>query len=195
MSGREVRGLYEDNLKCVELISQLRSNTEYELTDLDHYYEFFGGLAKSVELVRGQRSALYITDTTGGAVHTETADRSIARGINTRLLNPRWIDGMLAHKYHGAQKIRDRFENVMGLAATTGAVAPHFYDDLEARYVKDEDVRRRMIENNPHAYRAILEQMLEYSGRGYWDASPEQLAEIQTVYLRLEGDLEEMIEE
>ena len=195
MSGRDVKGLYEDNLSCVEVISQLRSNTEYELTDLDHYYEFFGGLAKSVELVRGRKSAMYITDTTGGSIRTETAERSIARGLNTRMLNPRWIDGMLAHKYHGAQKIKDRFENVMGLAATTGAVAPHFYDDLEARYVKDEDVRRRMIENNPHAYRAILEQMLEYSGRGYWDASPEQLAEIQTVYLRLEGDLEEMIEE
>lgn len=193
MSGRDVRGLYEDNLKCVDVVSQLRSNTEYEITDLDHYYEFFGGLAKSVELVRGEKAAMYITDTTGGKTVTETADKSIARGLRTRVLNPKWIDGMLAHKYHGAQKIADRFENVMGLAATTGAVDPHFYDDLEACYVKDEKTRKRMADNNPHAYMDVLERMLEYHSRGYWDASEEQLERIKAAYLELENGLEETI--
>ncbi|MGM9605891.1 MAG: cobaltochelatase subunit CobN [Oscillospiraceae bacterium] len=191
MNGCESEGLYEDNLRCVDVVSQLRSNTEYELVDLDHYYEFFGGLAKSVEMVKGKKAAMYITDTTGGRVLTETADKSIARGVRTRLLNPKWIDGMLEHKYHGAQKIADRFENIMGLAALTGAVDPRFYDDLEACYVKDENLRRRMAENNPHAYMKILEQMYEYNSRGYWDADEEQLARIRKAYLELEGDIED----
>ncbi len=190
--GRNARELYQENLSTVEVISQLRANTEYEITDLDHYYEFFGGLAKSVEMVRGQKSAMYITDVTGGQIHTETVDKSIARGLRTRVLNPKWIDGLLAHPYHGAQKIAERFENVMGLAATTGAVDSHFYDDLEACYVKDEARKQQMEENNPHAYLNILEQMLEYNSRGYWNASEEQLSRIRAAYLSLEDKIETM---
>lgn len=189
-TGRKAKELYQENLRCVDVISQLRASTEYEITDLDHYYEFFGGLAKSVEMVKGQRSAMYITDVTGGQIHTETADKSIARGLRTRVLNPKWIDGMLAHPYHGTQKIAERFENVMGLAATTGAVDSHFYDDLESCYVKDEKRQHQMAENNPHAYLNILEQMLEYHSRGYWNATPEQLERIKKAYLDVEDRLE-----
>ena len=55
--GRQVDGLYENNLKSVDIVSQIRDNQEYEITDLDHYYEFFGGLSKSVEMVKGQKPA------------------------------------------------------------------------------------------------------------------------------------------
>ena len=193
LHGKNIKGLYEDNLKQVEIVSQLRSNNEYEITDLDHYYEFFGGLAKSVELVRGKKAEMYITDTTGHTPITETVDRSIARGLRTRLLNPKWINGMLEHRYHGAQKIADRFENIMGLTALTGAVDPRFYDELEACYVEDEELRRRMEENNPHAYMKILEHMYEYHDRGYWQASQEQLERIRRAYLEVEGDIEDSI--
>lgn len=193
MHGKSVDGLYEQNLKCVDIVSQLRSNHEYEFTDLDHYYEFFGGLSKSVELAKGKKAKMYVTDTTGEKIHTETIDKSIARGIRTRVLNPKWIDGMLNHSYHGAQKIADRFENVMGLAATTNSVDEWIYDDLHESYVENEELRNRMIENNPHAYMNILEQMMEYNTRGYWDATQEQLDKIKQVYLEIEDKIEETI--
>lgn len=188
--GGDVKSLYEQNLKSVEIVSQVRDNNEYEITDLDHYYEFFGGLAKSVEMVKGKKAVMLITDTTGGRPITESAEKSVARGIRTRVLNPKWIDGMLAHKYHGAQKIAERFENVMGLAATTGAVEQWIYNDLCSKYAEDEEMRRRMAENNPYAYMDILEQMTEYSRRGYWDATEEQLAAIRSAYLETEDRIE-----
>ena len=190
MRGKAVPGLYEDNLRSVEIVSQIRSNHEYEITDLDHYYEFFGGLAKSVELVKGTKARMLISDTTGEQILTENVEKSIARGIRTRALNPKWIDGLLAHKYHGAQKIYDRFENIMGLAATTNSVEQWVYNDLDKQYVEDEELRRRMIENNPYAYMKILEQMMEYSERGYWDASEEQIERIKAIYLEIENDVE-----
>lgn len=192
--GQEAKGLYEDNLKCVEIVSQLRSNHDYEITDLDHYYEFFGGLAKSVELAKGGvRAKQYITDTTGNQPITESADKAVARGIRTRLLNPRWIDGLLAHAYHGGTQIAKRFENIMGLAATTGDVDEWIYDALDETYVSDPEMRQRMIANNPHAYRQILEQLAEYHARGYWQATEEQLEEIREIYLDLENSLEESL--
>lgn len=191
LHGKEIDGLYESNLRAVEIVSQLRSGHEYEITDLDHYYEFFGGLAKSVETVRGKKAQMYISDTTQGRNITETIDSAINRGLRTRVLNPKWSDALLEHRYHGGREIAQRFENVMGLAATTGAVEQRLFDDLELCYVKDEKMRERMAENNPHAYMKILEQMIEYAQRGYWNADEEQLDRIRRTYLELEGDIEE----
>ena len=193
--GLEAKELYTTNLEVVDLVSQIRSNHEYEVTDLDHYYEFFGGLAKSVEIARGQKVNIYITDTTGEQMETETAAKSINRGMRTRLFNPKWIDGMLAHKFHGAQMVAERFENIMGLAATTGEVEEWIYDDMHATFIEDPEMQRRMKENNPYAYINILEQMMEYHQRGYWDATDEQLEAIRKVYLETEGDVEEHIED
>ncbi len=191
--GKKVEGLYEENLKSVEIISQIRSNHEYEITDLDHYYEYFGGLSKSVEMIKGKKAKMYITDTTGDRILSESIERSIARGIRTRVLNPKWIDGMLEHKYHGVQKIADRFENVMGLAATTNSVEEWIYDDMYSSYVEDEELRERLVENNPYAYMDILEQMTEYYNRGYWDADEEKIEKIKELYLELEDNIEECL--
>lgn len=193
MHGRKVEGLYKENLKSVEIVSQVRSSHEYEITDLDHYYEFFGGLAKSVEMVKGKKVKMYITDTTGERIKSESVEKSIERGIRTRVLNPKWIDGILEHKYHGVQKISQRFENVMGLAATTNSVEEWIYDDLHKSYVEDEDLRKRLIENNPYAYMEILEQMMEYYNRGYWEATEDQINKIKQIYLELEDNIEDKI--
>lgn len=191
--GREVDGLFRKNLKRVDFVSQIRSSHEYEVTDLDHYYEFFGGLAKSVELERGEAVPVYITDTTGEQVETEGLNQSIGRGIRTRVLNPKWIDGMLAHPYHGVQKIAERFTNIMGLAATTKGVEAWVYPELYQTYVIDEKLRQRLQENNLHGYRGMIEQMLEYVQRGYWDADREQIEVLKNLFLELEGDIEEKL--
>lgn len=193
MHGKKVEGLYKENLKSVEIVSQIRSSHEYEITDLDHYYEFFGGLAKSVEISRGKKAKMYITDTTNERIYTESVEKSIARGIRTRVLNPKWIDGMLEHKYHGVQKIAQRFENVMGLAATTNSVEGWIYDDMHSCYVEDDELRKRLQENNPYAYMNILEQMMEYYNRGYWNANEEQINKIKEIYLELEDKIEEKL--
>ncbi len=193
LHGKALEGLYRQNLKDVSVVSQVRFDNEYEITDLDHYYEFFGGLAKSVELARGEKVALYIGDTTRAETITETVDAAINRGLRTRLLNPRWQAGLLAHDYHGVQKIAKRFENVLGLAATTGAVAEQLFNDLEQCYVADAVLSRKLEENNPHAYIDILNRLMEYYQRGYWQASEAQLERIRQTHFRIENRLENFL--
>lgn len=190
--GKDINNLYTNNLKTVDVVSQVRSNHEYEITDLDHFYEFFGGLSKSIEMVKGKKPAMYMTDTTGERVETETVNKSINRGIRTRVLNPKWIDGMLEHKYHGVQNIADRFENILGLAATTGSVEQWIYNDLYKKYIEDENLRNKLKENNLYGYITIVEWMLEYNKREYWNASDKQLEKLRQVYLEAEGNAEEL---
>jgi cobaltochelatase CobN len=188
--GEAIEGLFQQNVRRVQLVSQVRSTRDYEMTDLDHYYEFYGGLSKTVEQASGQKAVLLISDTHEGRVRTEHVQKAIQRGARTRLLNPRWLDNMLAHGHHGGQQLADRLENLVGLAATTGEVDNSLFDEANDRLVLDEEMRRRIGENNPYALLEMVERLLEAEARGYWEADPDKLEQLKRIYLEIEGDLE-----
>lgn len=185
--GTDARGLLNLNHSGTDIVSQVRDSADREIIDLDHYYEFLGGLSKAVETARGGRKAeVYVVDGSGNDVRTYDIKRSVERGVRTRLLNPKWIDGLLEVKYHGAQKINDRFENVLGLAATTGGVETGVFKDMFDCYVRDEEMRKRMQENNNWAYISMLERLFEAQSRSYWDATDEELSLLRDIYERSE---------
>uniref|UniRef100_A0A7J2TJN4 Magnesium chelatase subunit H n=1 Tax=Archaeoglobus fulgidus TaxID=2234 RepID=A0A7J2TJN4_ARCFL len=191
--GIEARDVFENLLKTVDMVSQVRSSIDYEITDLDHYYEFFGGLSKAVELARGKKAEMIIVDSTKEFARVESVKDSIERGTITRTLNPKWIEEMLKHGFNGVQKIADRIEYLLGLAATTNAVENRLWDKIAERFVLDEDLFRRMKEANIYAVREILEKLLEAERRGYWKAG-EIRKKIEEKYLEIDGILEEVVE-
>ncbi len=187
-SGRvlDVPGLLEENHSCVDIVSQVRDSADRELIDLDHYYEFLGGLSKAVEMARGGKASVFVVDSSRARVRTQDVKKSIEHGIRTRLLNPKWIDGLLKVRYHGAQNINDRFENVLGLAATTGAVESGVFSDMLVCYVEDQDMRHRIMENNNWAYLSMLNRLSEARSRGYWNATDEEIKILREAYVESE---------
>jgi len=190
--GRELEGLLAANLSRVEVVSQVRSSRDYEITDLDHYYEFFGGLARSVEAASGKKAMMLISDTHEGSAQTEDIHDAISRGIYTRLMNPVWLDGMLKHCHHGGQEIAKRMENLIGLAATTGAVDHTTFDRISGRLVFDDIMRNRIRENNPYALLDIIRRLWEAHRRGYWSPDAQTLDRLKQLYLEAESHLEEI---
>ena len=187
---KEADKIYRKNLANVDLVSQVRDSHDYEVTDLDHYYEFFGGMAKSVEMVKGEKPEMVVSDTTKEVIETEFVADAINRGVRTRLLNPKWIDGMLKHDFHGAQHIADRVENLLGLAATTNVVENWVWSGVAQRYVFDEEMWRRLMENNHWAAKEIAERLLETERRGYWQATEEEIGKLKQAYLEIEEWIE-----
>ena len=190
MTGTEASDALAGNYRDVDLISQVRNNAEYEMVDLDHYYEFYGGLARAVENVTGGKPLMLVADTTGDEVTAGTLADSLNKGIRTRLLNPAWIDSMMRHEYHGAEQIQKRFENVMGFAASTDQIEGRVFSDLEDVYVHDAARKEQMQKSNRWAYLKMLERLTEAYNRGYWNASDDELNEIREAYLETEGEAE-----
>jgi cobaltochelatase CobN len=190
--GVEMGGLLTENLSLVEVVSQVRGSRDYEITDLDHYYEFFGGLARSVEQASGRKAMMLVSDTHEGSVCTEDVKESICRGVHTRLINPAWLDAMLGHSHHGGQEIAKRMENMIGLAATTGAVDQATFDQVNRRLVFDDAMRERIRQNNPYAMLEIVKRLWEANTRGYWQPDEETLGRLKEIYLGLETHLEGM---
>jgi cobaltochelatase CobN len=185
---------YRNRLAGVDLVSQVRDTHEYEIMDLDHYYEYFGGLSRTVESVKGSPPAMLITDTTKEVIRTETVGQSLNRGIRTRLLNPKWIDALLEHDYHGAQKIGDRVEYLIGFAATTHAVENWVWSKVTERFVEDPEMFARLSQNNRFATEEIIRRLFEAQSRGYWQATDEEMQLLKERYMELEGVIEERME-
>lgn len=177
-------------VQAVDLVTQERDNTEYEVTDLDHYYEFLGGLARTVQQKRGERADVLVVDSTEEAVAVEDLKITIERATRTRMLNPNWIDGMLQHDFHGAKKIKDRVEHLLGFAATTGSVESWVFDRVADRFVFDEEMRKRLQANNPYATVKICESLIECERRGYWASDREKIRNLRDILLNMEADIE-----
>lgn len=177
-------------LSRVDLVTQERDNTEYEVTDLDHYYEFLGGLARTIESTRGEKADILVVDSTEEEVQVEGLSQTIRRASRTRLLNPSWIDGMLKHEFHGAQKVKDSLEYLMGFAATTGQVENWLFDEAAYKLLFDEEMRERIQENNPYAAVKMGEILLETERRGYWEADEDKIKKLRDLVVKMDAEVE-----
>ena len=70
----------------------------------------------------------------------------------TKLLNPKWYEGMLSSGYEGVREIQKRLTNTMGWSATAGAVDGWVYDEANATFIDDPDMAKRRAPGTTHSY-------------------------------------------
>lgn len=187
---KKIPDTFKANIQKIEIMSQVRDSFEYHITDLDHYYEFTGGLARVFKEVTNKEANIYIADTTSKTIKIDPLEKSIAEGVITRSLNPQWVHGMLNHKYHGGQKVAERVENVLGLASTTNSVKSGVWDKIYAQYIENKEIKDALIDNNHFSMMDIIKNMLQANNRGYWDATEDQINKLKRLYLELENWVE-----
>ncbi|KEF40850.1 MAG: hypothetical protein ER33_14830 [Cyanobium sp. CACIAM 14] len=57
-------------------------------------------------------------------------------------------------------------------------------------FINDPEMRQRLMELNPHSFRRIVGTLLEVNGRGYWETSEENIAQLQELYQVIEDRIE-----
>jgi magnesium chelatase subunit H len=108
----------------------------------------------------------------------------------TKLLNPKWYEGMLSHGYEGVRELSKRLVNTMGWSATAGAVDNWIYEDANDTFIKDEEMQKRLLDLNPNSFRKMVTTLLEANGRGYWETSEENLDKLRELYQEVEDKIE-----
>ncbi len=176
---RPLHDVFKKLLSSTEMVTQIRYAHEYDVVDLDHYYEFLGGLSKAVEETSGKRPEVLWVDTTKEKPKLKHLRRAITDALHTRILNPKWIDAMLHHGYDGARELAERVQYLLGLAATTGEVPSWAWRRIYEKYIEDEETRERIAAANPDALHEIARRLLEAARRGYWEPSREEAEKIE----------------
>ncbi|MFW6300297.1 MAG: magnesium chelatase subunit H, partial [Oceanicaulis sp.] len=89
-------------LSDVDLAYQNLDSIELGVTTIDHYFDTLGGIDRAVRRARGGEEApVYIGDQTSGEGKVRSLSEQVALETRTRVLNPRWYEGMLRHGHEG----------------------------------------------------------------------------------------------
>jgi magnesium chelatase subunit H len=190
VEGREARDLMERALSHVEVTYQNLDNIEIGIVDVDHYFEYLGGLTRAVEGAAGERPRVYMADTSAPVAKMRSIEETVRLETRTKTLNPKWYEGMLKHGYSGAAEIEHRVANTFGWSATADAVDGWVYDEIAHTYILDEAMLARLRAANPHAARNIAGRLLEAHARGFWVAGEPLLDRLRDAYANLEDELE-----
>ncbi|OAG28768.1 cobaltochelatase subunit CobN [Thermodesulfatator autotrophicus] len=189
--GEEAHFELTENLKSVSFTFNKTVTDEYDLFGCCSYFGTHGGLTIAARELSGHKIPVYYGDTRNPAqVEVRDLASEIRRVVRSKLLNPRWIEGMKRHGYRGAGEIAKRIGRVYGWQATTHEVDDQIFDDLARTYVLDEENRRFFKEHNPWALEEITRRFLEAESRGLWQATPEVLRGLKEAYLEVEAQLE-----
>ncbi|VVB72269.1 CobN/Magnesium Chelatase [uncultured archaeon] len=194
--GQESYKALVEQLKSVDLTFNKTVTDEYDLLGCCCYFGTHGGLTNAARDLSGQEISSYYGDTRDREnAEIRTLADEVRRIVRTKLLNPKWIDGMKRHGYKGASDISKRVGRVYGWEATTNEVDDWIFDDIAKTFVLDEENRKFFEENNPWAMEEIGRRLLEASQRGLWKADKEVLDALKSHYLEIEGWMEEKMGE
>lgn len=187
-------------LAGVQLAYQNLDSVELGVTTIDTYFDTLGGISRAVKRAKSQRDGasaevapVYIGDQTrdangGGTVRTLT--EQVALETRTRMLNPKWYEGMLKHGYEGVRQIEVHVTNTMGWSATTGQVQPWVYEQLSETFMLDPAMRDRLARLNPTASARVANRLLEASQRKFWKPDAKMLEALRRAGEELEDRLE-----
>ncbi|MTJ17287.1 MULTISPECIES: magnesium chelatase subunit H [unclassified Dolichospermum] len=186
----ESREIFETTLKTADATFQNLDSSEISLTDVSHYFD--SDPTKLVASLRadGKKPSSYIADTTTANAQVRTLSETVRLDARTKLLNPKWYEGMLSHGYEGVRELSKRLVNTTGWSATAGAVDNWIYEDTNETFIKDEEMQKRLMNLNPHSFRKIVSTLLEMNGRGYWETSEENLDRLRELYQEVENRIE-----
>lgn len=181
------------NYRRIAVAAKNIDTREHDIADSDDYFQYHGGMVATVRALTGQDPKAYVGDSTSpDAVRTRTLQEETTRVFRARVVNPRWIGAMQRHGYKGAFELAATVDYLFGFDATTGVVHDWMYETLAKEYVLDEVNQEFMKKSNPWALRGIIERLNEAADRDLWaEPDPDVLAEMQQVYLDIEGDLED----
>lgn len=191
---QEARSLLEQSLSTVDATFQNVDSVEVGVSDVDHYYEYLGGMTKTVEKLRGNRPTVMVAEVEAfagpGSGRVRSLEQMVRLESRAKLLNPKWFEGMLAHGYEGAHEIEIRLSNTYGWSATANAVDGWVYQGVAETYLLDEEMRERLAALNPQATAGMARRLLEAQSRGFWDADEATLEQLKLIYADLEDRLE-----
>ncbi|EAU71724.1 Cobaltochelatase, CobN subunit [Synechococcus sp. BL107] len=188
---KDRKGL-ESALQRVQVVLHNQDNREHDLLDSDDYYQFHGGLSAAVETCSGRRPELWFGDhSRRERPRLHRLEHELDKVMRSRLLNPRWIEGMQQHGYKGAFEMGASLDYLFAYDAATDRVPDWCYGALCDQWLNTPEIVEFLERRNPWVLRDMAERLLEASNRGLWEgAEPDQIDLLQSLVSTSEGQIE-----
>ena len=168
-SGHAAPEAFEQRLQQMQIVLHNQDNREHDLLDSDDYYQFQGGLTAAVRSLTGKNPQTYFGDNSiPENPKVRQLREEIARVYRSRVVNPKWIAGVMRHGYKGAFEMAATVDYLFAYDATARCVEDFMYQGVAEAYLFNPDVQAFTQEKNPWALRDMAERLLEAQQRGLW---------------------------
>ncbi|BAY27701.1 cobaltochelatase subunit CobN [Calothrix sp. NIES-2100] len=183
----------KQRLMQTQVVLHNQDNREHDLLDSDDYYQFQGGLTAAVRSLQGKNPQTYFGDNSITAQpRVRLLKEEIARVYRSRVVNPKWITGMMRHGYKGAFEMAATMDFLFAYDATAQCVEDYMYQGVLQAYLLDPSVSEFIYKKNPWALRDIAERLLESYKRGLWqDVNIQTLEMLRNLVHQAEAAIEE----
>jgi magnesium chelatase subunit H len=190
-AGQKAPDMLKSLLSTVGRVVQEVDSVEFGVADIDHYYSSSGALHLAARKRNPDASVkLNYVETYTSDTKIDDVDKVLRVEYRSKLLNPKWYEGMLQHGHSGATEISNRFTYMLGWDAVSGSVDDWVYTQAAQTYALDPAMRERLEKVNPQAMRNIVGRLLEANGRGMWAADDDTIDQLKDLYADLEDRLE-----
>jgi len=192
VEGHSAPEAFNQRLKEMQIVLHNQDNREHDLLDSDDYYQFQGGLTVAVRSVTGKNPQTYFGDNSiPEKPKVRQLREEIAKVYRSRVINPKWIAGVMRHGYKGAFEIAATVDYLFAYDATANCVADYMYEGVANAYIFDEKVQDFIQQKNPWALRDMAERLLEAKERGLWQNAPDSMISgLRNMVLEAEGIIE-----
>ncbi|BAZ68782.1 cobaltochelatase [Fischerella sp. NIES-4106] len=186
---------FEQRLSQMQIVLHNQDNREHDILDSDDYYQFQGGLTTAVRSMQGTNPQTYFGDNSIAAKpRIRTLKEEIARVYRSRVVNSKWIAGVMRHGYKGAFEMAATVDYLFAYDATAQCVEDHMYEGIAQAYLFDPTVSEFIQSKNPYALRDMAERLLEAHKRGFWqDANLQILENLRNLIHQAEAVIEQKL--
>lgn len=185
--------LFKKRLAKMEVTLQNVDHRESSMLAGDDYNNYRGGMVAAVRSIRGEMPRNYVSDSSDRSkIQLRSLEEELKRWFRGEAMNPKYIEGMKKHGYKGAGDLATYVAVSYQWDATSEVMEDWMYEKYAEKYAFDKAMQEWMKEVNPWALHRIAEVLLEANQRGLWNAKAETKAELEELFLSLEGDLEEL---
>ena len=182
----------ENALKKVQLVVHNQDNKEHDILDSDDYYQFQGGLTSAIKMLNGKFPEIYHGDLSKFRLSKITKLKDeINKVVRSRVLNPKWINGMKENGYKGAFEFSATLDYIYAFDATTEVISEWCYKEIYNSWILDEDLKYFFLNNNPWALRDISQRFLEIINRGMWtNCSSDVVENLKEIIINTDAKIE-----
>ncbi|MVN87104.1 cobaltochelatase subunit CobN [Deinococcus sp. HMF7620] len=190
--GADAREDFRARLAQTQLVLHNQDNREHDIFDSDDYLQFFGGMMASVRHLSGVQPRGYFGDSANPErARVRDLKEEALRVYRSRVVNPKWLDGIRRHGYKGGLEQTATVDYLFGFDATADLAHDFMYEGVAQAYALDPENQDFLRQSNPWALNAIASRLLEAEGRGMWRPQSETLSALQSLLAESEGLLEE----
>ncbi len=189
--GTEDTEAFTEELTGVSAIDTSRDTNLYGVLDNDDFYDYWGGLAMTVDMVNNDTVPMDVLKYgTGEVPQAVTFNQYLNLELDTRYFNPQYIEGMMGDGYEGAFDLQQGITNLFGWQVTQPqSVTQGMWNNVVSTYLNDQYNTgvTKFLESGDNSYAMISTTgtILTAAWKGYYTPSKSTLQQVANTWAQM----------